>query len=175
MAVDACVRQLTCYPAEHVPNIRSSRIAPRDSVDGGVRIAQRKDEMPTTEMLFTCFDCCQTYSGPVDHPHGEDGDEEEALAHITGQPRADQGRGPICPKCLKNMKRQLSRGHFERCMAHAKSRATKEGKTIRIFSQHLRGKDGTAQGVWICSDGTFQEIPREAKTNRPRSDAWKPA
>lgn len=131
--------------------------------------------MAVTEMNFTCFDCCQRYAGPVEHPGGTDGDEAAALAHITGQPRADHGRGPICPKCLDLWRRRLPRAHFDRCMEAAKHRANKEGKTIRIYTQHLHGKYGTAQGVWVCSDGTFQEIPREAKSTRPRADAWRKA
>lgn len=128
--------------------------------------------MGVTELTFTCFDCCQTYRGPIEHG-GPDGCEDSAYARITGVKRESAGRGPICPKCLALWSRQLSKDHFSLCLAAAKKREERENKTVRIYSQHLHGKDGQAQGVWISSDGTFQEIPRTAKSNRPRPDGWR--
>lgn len=129
--------------------------------------------MATIEMTFTCFDCCQTYSGPVEYTGNQDDDQDAALRYITGKRRKDSQKGPICPKCLKLWRRSLSMDHTEQCLLAAKTRAEKMGQVVMVYSQHLRGKDKTAQGVWIRSDSAFQEIPREAKSNRPRNDAWK--
>lgn len=140
--------------------------------------------MPTTDLVFTCHDCGQTYRGPIEHPGGTDGDKEAATLYITGQRRQDAARGPICPMCLAQWTRALSGDHFDRCLAAAKHREQRAGKPVQVYSQHLRGRSpgndengkplpGTAQGVWVCSTGRYQEIPREAKTTRPRHDAWK--
>lgn len=129
--------------------------------------------MPATDLVFTCHDCGKTYKGPIEHPAGTDGDEVAATKYITGQRREGSKRGPICPKCLAHWERALSGDHFDQCLAAAKHREGRAGKPVQVYSQHLRGKDGTAQGVWICSTGRFQEIPREAITTRPRRDAWR--
>ena len=140
--------------------------------------------MPTTNLVFTCSWCGRTHNAPVDHPRGSDGDEVAALAHISGRPREDMHSGPICPPCLESWRRSLSGDHFSRCLQAAKHVEARTGKAAQVYSQFLRGASpgpgpdgtplpGTAQGVWVCSTGRFQEIPANAKTTRPRRDAWK--
>jgi hypothetical protein len=130
--------------------------------------------MATVEMVFTCFDCCQTYSGAIEYPGQIDGDEEAALRYITGQRRKDSTKGPICLKCLAHWKKALSKDHMKNCLEISRKRKERIGEVVMIFSQHLRGKkDRPLQGVWIRSDGMFQEIPREARTVRPKHDEWK--
>lgn len=130
--------------------------------------------MPTTHLTFTCGWCQRTHSGPIEHPRGTDGDEVAAFAYISGRRSMDHQHGPLCPACLEAWLRDLDGAHFAHCIRAAKAREERTNKAVQVYSQHLRGKDGTAQGVWICSTGRFQEIPRTAKTTHPRKDAWKP-
>ena len=129
--------------------------------------------MPVTSLTFTCGWCQRTHSGPIEHPSGADGDEAAALAYISGRREMSHRHGPICPACLEAWRRDLDGAHFARCLQATRAREERTGKAVKIYSQHLRGRDGNAQGVWICSTERFQEIPRSAKTNHPRPDAWR--
>ncbi len=125
--------------------------------------------MGVTEVSYVCARCGSSYSGRIEHG-GPDGCQESALRRVTG--RTQFGEGPICVPCLDAWLRSLSGEHFARCVDAAKYQESRTGKTGRVYSQHLRGKKGDAKGVWVDSQGRFQEVPRSAKTINPRPDGW---
>lgn len=129
--------------------------------------------MASTHLVFTCGWCQQTHSGPIEHPQGIDGDEAAALAHISGRRTMDHQHGPLCPRCLEAWLRDLDGAHWSHCLRAAKAREERCNKAVQVYTTNLYRRFPDSQGVWICSTGRFQVIPRSAKTTHPRRDAWK--